>query len=430
MGTDTSSPKKQPRRARNPKTYRNTHRIAIPTPQSSFQPPVLTPMLPCRLRLLRALRTRDLLQIEREFVTRVSSTTFYRQSLKLNAETIEKLKGRQQGVATLQEFVDDDHMIVQKAYGPTIYTKALSIVDSSLLIPGAQIFLNQDAHKDVVVGVQLDDADPAIQSMKVEKKPTDSYADCGGLEEQIQELREIVEIPLKNPQIFEEIGVVPPKACILYGPPGTGKSLLARAAAHETDCAFLRITGSEMIQSYAGEGPRLVRELFKAARDLQPSIVFIDEIDAVGAKRYESSSGGGREIQRTLLELLNQLDGFDQNDQIKCIMATNRIQSLDSALIRPGRVDRKIYVPLPNFVQRKKIFEIHTRNMCLEGVRSDEILNAKSDMSGADIKAICLEAGLHAFNSRGSYSVSFEDFLYAKDKVLYRKQEDKPDLYQ
>ena len=164
---------------------------------------------------------------------------------------------------------------------------------------------------------------------------------------------------------------------------------------------------------------------------MAPSIVFIDEIDAVGAKRYEANSGGGREIQRTLLELLNQLDGFDNLDNVKCIMATNRIQALDSALIRPGRVDRKIYVPLPTAEQRRNIFSIHTRQMQLDkNVRLEEIVNAKADMSGADIKAICLEAGLHSFNSRASYNVNMDDFQYARDKVLYRKQEERPDLYQ
>ena len=184
--------------------------------------------------------------------------------------------------------------------------------------------------------------------MKVETKPKDSYADVGGLDDQIREIREIVELPLTCPERYEELGITPPKACILYGPPGGGKSLLARAVAHETSATFLRMAGSELIQSYAGEGPRLVRELFKAARESAPAIIFIDEIDAVGTKRYEATSGGGREIQRTLLELLNQMDGFDQTTGVKVIMATNRIESLDSALIRPGRVDRKIYIPLPN----------------------------------------------------------------------------------
>lgn len=379
--------------------------------------------------MLRAARINDILQIEREFVSVISNTTFYKQSVREQQQKLERVKGKTQVLATLQEFINDDYMIVQKLMGPTLYTRALSIVDQDLLEPGCTVYLNEDNHMDLIVGIQMDDTDPAVNAMKIETKPKDSYADVGGLDDQIQEIREIVELPLTQPERYEELGVTPPKACILYGPPGSGKSLLARAVAHETSSTFLRMAGSEMIQSYSGEGPRLVRELFKAAREMAPSIVFIDEIDAVGTKRVESDSGGGREIQRTLLELLNQMDGFDQSENVKVIMATNRIQALDSALIRPGRVDRKIYVPLPNPEQRRHIFAIHTKRMTLDDdVQIDEIVNSKADMSGADIKAICLEAGLLALRER-RMRVIMEDFRQARDKVLFRKQEQIPDLY-
>lgn len=216
-----------------------------------------------------------------------------------------------------------------------------------------------------IVGILQDESDPLLNVMKVDKAPTETYADVGGLEQQIQEIKEAVELPLTHPEIYEDLGVTPPKGVILYGEPGTGKTLLVKAVAHETSATFLRLVGSELIQKYAGEGPKLVRELFRVATEHAPSIVFIDEIDAVGTKRYDSTSGGEREIQRTMLELLNQLDGFDTNSNVKVIMATNRIETLDPALIRPGRIDRKIFFPLPDSKTLKKIIGIHTGRMNL-----------------------------------------------------------------
>merc|ERR1712226_1332405 len=236
-----------------------------------------------------------------------------------------------------------------------------------------------------------------VSVMKVEKAPLESYADVGGLSKQIQEVKEAVELPLTHPELYEDIGIKPPKGVIFYGPPGTGKTLLAKAVANETAATFLRVVGSELIQKYLGDGPKLVRELFRVAEEHAPSIVFIDEIDAVGTKRYESNSGGERGVQRTLLELLNQLDGFDSRGDVKVIMATNRIETLDPALIRPGRIDRKIEFPLPDEKTKRRIFGIHTGRMTLSGdVDLEEYIMSKDDLSGADIKAICTEAGLLA----------------------------------
>ena len=210
--------------------------------------------------------------------------------------------------------------------------------------------------------------------MKVDKAPLESYSDIGGLEKQIQEIKEAVELPLTHPELYEDIGIRPPKGVILYGAPGTGKTLLAKAVANQTSATFLRIVGSELIQKYLGDGPKLVREVFKAADEMAPSIVFIDEIDAVGTKRYDSTSGGAREIQRTMLELLTQLDGFDNRGDVKVIMATNRIESLDPALLRPGRVDRKIEFPYPDENTRRRIFGIHMGKMaCAEDVDLEEL---------------------------------------------------------
>lgn len=278
-----------------------------------------------------------------------------------------------------------------------------------------------------VIGVLPDDSDPMVNVMKLEKAPTESYADIGGLEQQIQEIKEAVELPLTHPELYEEMGIKPPKGVILYGPPGTGKTLLAKAVANQTSATFLRIVGSELIQKYLGEGPKLVRELFKVAQDNAPSIVFIDEIDAVGLKRYESQSGGEREIQRTMLELLNQLDGFDSQADVKVIMATNRIDSLDPALIRPGRIDRKIEFPMPDVKTKRRIFNIHTGKMSLaDDVDIEELIPTKNDLSGADIKAICTEAGLLALRER-RMRVTGDDFRKAKEKVLYQKTEGSPE---
>lgn len=214
-------------------------------------------------------------------------------------------------------------------------------------------------------------------------------------------MKEAVELPLTNPELYEDIGIKAPKGVILYGEPGTGKTLLAKAVAHQTSAAFLRVVGSELVKKYAGEGPKLVREIFSAAEDKAPCIIFIDEIDAIGTKRYDSSSAGTQEVQRTMLELLNQLDGFDTRTDVKVIMATNKIESLDPALIRPGRIDRKIKFPLPDEKTKRKIFQIHTSKMNLaEDVNLEEFIMGKDDLSGADIKAMCTEAGLIALRHR------------------------------
>jgi 26S proteasome regulatory subunit T2 len=263
--------------------------------------------------------------------------------------------------------------------------------------------------------------------MKVEKAPLESYADIGGLQKQIQEVKEAVELPLTHPELYEDIGIRPPKGVIFYGPPGTGKTLLAKAVANETSATFLRVVGSELIQKYLGDGPKLVRELFRVADENAPSIVFIDEIDAVGTKRYDSTSGGEREIQRTMLELLNQLDGFDSRGDVKVIMATNRIDSLDPALIRPGRIDRKIEFPNPDVATKRMIFRIHTAKMALtEDVDLEEFIQAKDDLSGADIKAITTEAGLLALRER-RMKVTQKDFRAAKETALYKKQQNVPE---
>uniref|UniRef100_A0A8C3MLV2 Uncharacterized protein n=1 Tax=Geospiza parvula TaxID=87175 RepID=A0A8C3MLV2_GEOPR len=323
--------------------------------------------------------------MEEEFIRNQEQMKPLEEKQEEERSKVDDLRGTPMSVGTLEEIIDDNHAIVSTSVGSEHYVSILSFVDKDLLEPGCSVLLNHKVH--AVIGVLMDDTDPLVTVMKVEKAPQETYADIGGLDNQIQEIKESVELPLTHPEYYEEMGIKPPKGVILYGPPGTGKTLLAKAVANQTSATFLRVVGSELIQKYLGDGPKLVRELFRVAEEHAPSIVFIDEIDAIGTKRYDSNSGGEREIQRTMLELLNQLDGFDSRGDVKVIMATNRIETLDPALIRPGRIDRKIEFPLPDEKTKKRIFQIHTSRMTLaDDVTLDELIMAKDDLSGADIK--------------------------------------------
>ena len=394
-------------------------------PKAAAKIPKVTPHTKCRLRLLKMERIKDFLLMEQEFVQNQERLKPTEEKNEEERVKVEELRGSPMSVGTLEEIIDDGHVIVSSTMGPEYYVSILSFVDKDQLEPGCTVLThNKLSH---VVGILSDDTDPMVSVMKVEKAPTESYADVGGLDKQIQEIKEAVELPLTHPELYDDIGIKPPKGVILYGPPGTGKTLLAKAVANQTSATFLRVVGSELIQKYLGDGPKLVRELFRVANDLAPSIVFIDEIDAVGTKRYDSHSGGEKEIQRTMLELLNQLDGFDPRGDVKVLMATNRIETLDPALIRPGRIDRKIEFPLPDIKTRRRIFDIHTRKMTLaDDVDLEEFVHAKDELSGADIQAVCTEAGLLALRER-RMKVIHNDFKKAKEKVLYRKNDGVPE---
>ena len=251
--------------------------------------------------------------------------------------------------------------------------------------------------------------DPLVSLMKVEKVPDSTYDMCGGLEKQIREIKEVIELPIQHPELFESLGVSQPKGVLMYGPPGTGKTLLARACAHHTDCTFIRVSGAELVQKYIGEGARMVRELFVMAREAAPTIIFMDEIDSIGSSRGQSGRGDS-EVQRTMLELLNQLDGFEPKQNIKVIMATNRIDILDSALLRPGRIDRKIEFPHPGEKARTQILKIHSRKMNLmRGIDLDSVGVKLNGANGAECKAVCTEAGMFALRERRIH-VTQEDF--------------------
>jgi len=267
--------------------------------------------------------------------------------------------------------------------------------------------------------------DPLVSLMMVEKVPDSTYEMIGGLDKQIKEIKEVIELPVKHPELFEALGIAQPKGVLLYGPPGTGKTLLARAVAHHTECTFIRVSGSELVQKFIGEGSRMVRELFVLAREHAPSIIFMDEIDSIGSTRIESSSSGGgdSEVQRTMLELLNQLDGFEPTQNIKVVMATNRIDILDSALLRPGRIDRKIEFPAPNEEARADILRIHSRKMNLtRGINLKKIAETMPGASGAEIKGVCTEAGMYALRERRVH-VTQEDFEMAVAKVMQKDSE-------
>jgi len=394
-------------------------------PDVGTRMPTITPNSKCKLRLLKLERVKDYLLMEEEFVSNQERLKPQEEKNEEDRSKVDDLRGSPMTVGNLEEIIDDSHAIVSSSVGPEYYVSILSFVDKSQLEPGCSLLMHNKVL--AIVGTLADDTDPLVSVMKVEKAPLESYADVGGLETQIQEIKEAVELPLTHPELYEDIGIKPPKGVCLYGEPGTGKTLLAKAVANSTSATFLRVVGSELIQKYLGDGPKLVRELFRVADDLAPSIVFIDEIDAIGTKRYESTSGGEREIQRTMLELLNQMDGFDARADVKVIIATNRIESLDPALLRPGRVDRKIEFPLPDVKTKRRIFGIHTNRMTLsDDVNLEEFVMSKDELSGADIKAVCTEAGLLALRER-RMKVVHADFKKAKEKVLYKKKEGVPE---
>jgi len=260
--------------------------------------------------------------------------------------------------------------------------------------------------------------DPSVTMMTVEEKPDVTYADVGGCKEQIQKIREVVELPMLNPEKFVTLGIDPPKGVLLYGPPGTGKTLLARAVANQTDACFIRVIGSELVQKYVGEGARMVRELFQMARTKKACIIFFDEIDAIGGARFDDGAGGDNEVQRTMLQIVTELDGFDARGNVKVLMATNRPDTLDPALMRPGRMDRKIEFDLPKLEGRTKIFTIHSKSInCEKGIRFELIARLCPNTTGAEIRSVCTEAGMFAIRARRK-AVSEKDMLDAVQKVI------------
>nr|UXY87152.1 26S protease regulatory SU 6A [Cryptomonas sp.] len=264
--------------------------------------------------------------------------------------------------------------------------------------------------------------DCRVKAMEIDDKPTQTYHDIGGLDNQIQELIEAIIFPLTQSKKFQNLGIRPPKGVLLYGPPGMGKTLLARACAAQTNAAFLKLAGPQLVQMYIGEGACLIREAFELAKEKQPTIIFIDEVDAIGTKRFDSNINGDREVQRTMLELLNQLDGFTENINVKVIAATNRVDILDPALLRSGRLDRKIEFPYPDRESRKRILQIHVRKLKISNdVNLEEISSISSGFNGSQLRAICIEAGMNTIRYNRKI-IQHQDFLDALMQIKLKKK--------
>jgi len=363
-------------------------------------------------RRIRALETEkqileaEKIRFEREIRTLKNELDRMRQTPLVTAEIIDVL--------------EDGRLIVKSSTGPNFVVHASSRIPRSKLKNGTRVSLNQRHFS--IMELLPGETDPFVRGMEVETAPTISYEDIGGLEEQIRELKETVELPLKHPELFKKVGIEPPKGVLLCGPPGTGKTLTARAVAHETHATFIRVIASELVQKFIGEGARLVREIFLMAKEKAPTIVFIDELDAIGCKRLEVATSGDREVQRTLMQLLSTLDGFDSRGDVRILAATNRPDIIDPALLRPGRFDRIVEFPFPTPEARLQIFKIHSRLMNLnEDVDFERLVKLSDGTSGADIRTICIEAGMFAIRELREI-VTMADFLKALDKVVARDE--------
>ncbi|MCH2427944.1 MAG: proteasome-activating nucleotidase [Candidatus Thalassarchaeum sp.] len=323
-------------------------------------------------------------------------------------------------VGYIQDIIDEQ-AIVRSSNGTVFLVSVNRRLDISEMKPGTRVALNQDTLS--VVEALSDSWDPLVSSAEIIESPTIDYESIGGLDEQIREIREAVELPFEKPEAFIELGIEPPKGVLLTGPPGTGKTMLAKAVANSTKATFLGLVGAELAQKYIGEGGRMVRELFDLAKQKAPSIIFIDELDSIGSKRLDTATSGDREVQRTLMQLLSEMDGFETLDDVKIIAATNRPELLDAALLRPGRFDRIIDIPLPDVDARETIFGVHTKSMPIDkkvGLRY--LSNISEGFSGAEIKSSVVEAGINAI-SDGRKKVSKSDFTDAIKKVENKRKD-------
>lgn len=316
--------------------------------------------------------------------------------------------------------LDEERFIVKASSGPRYVVGCRSKVDKTKLIPGTRVALDMTTL--TIMRALPREVDPMVFNMLSEDPGKVDYSQIGGLSEQIRELRESIELPLMNPELFLRVGINPPKGVLLYGPPGTGKTLLARAIASNIDANFLKVVSSAIVDKYIGESARVIREMFGYAKDHQPCVIFMDEIDAIGGRRFSEGTSADREIQRTLMELLSQLDGFDILGKVKMIMATNRPDVLDPALLRPGRLDRKIEIPLPNEAARMDILKIHASGLAKHGdIDYEAIVKLAEGFNGADLRNICTEAGMFAIREERDYTVH-DDFMKAVRKLVEAKK--------
>lgn len=359
-------------------------------------------------------------KLEREERYREELRNRYEREIKKLRAEIEKLRTPPLVVGTVVDVIDDKRVVVRSSAGPKFVVNYSQSIDPKEAAPGTQVGLSQQSL--AVVSVLPSAKDPSVYGMELIESPEVDYNMIGGLNEQIEEIKEVAELPLTAPEQFERIGVEPPKGVLLTGLPGTGKTLLAKAVANRTSATFIRVVGSELVQKYIGEGARLVRELFALAKEKAPTILFIDELDAVAARRVEDGTTGEREVQRTMMQLLAEIDGFNPRGDVRIIAATNRPDILDPALLRPGRFDRIIEIPVPDREAREKIFRIHTSKMKLgKDVELDTLAALTENATGADIKAISTEAGMFAVK-RNKKSIEMEEFEQAITKIIGDEQ--------
>merc|ERR1712042_302421 len=354
----------------------------------------------------RLLQTLEYLRVQEDYIK--DELHNLKKEYRHAQEEVKRIQSVPLVIGQFLEAVDQNTGIVGSTTGSNYYVRILSTLDRELLKPSASVALHK--HSNALVDVLPPEADSSISMLGADEKPDVSYSDIGGMDMQKQEMREAVELPLTHFELYKQIGIDPPRGVLMYGPPGCGKTMLAKAVAHHTTAAFIRVVGSEFVQKYLGEGPRMVRDVFRLAKENSPAIIFIDEIDAIATKRFDAQTGADREVQRILLELLNQMDGFDQTTNVKVIMATNRQDTLDPALLRPGRLDRKKEFPLPDRRQKRLIVSTITGKMNLSDEVDLEDFVARPDrISGADINAICQEAGMQAVREN-RYIVLPKDF--------------------
>lgn len=310
--------------------------------------------------------------------------------------------------------------VIKTSTRQTYFLPVIGLVEPEDMSPGDLVGVNKDSY--LILEKLPTEYDSRVKAMEVDERPTEQYSDIGGLDKQIQELIEAVVLPMTHKDRFVSIGIQPPKGVLMYGPPGTGKTLLARACAAQTKSTFLKLAGPQLVQMFIGDGAKLVRDAFALAKERKPAIIFIDELDAIGTKRFDSEKAGDREVQRTMLELLNQLDGFEPSNDIKVIAATNRVDILDPALLRSGRLDRKIEFPLPNEEARARILQIHSRKMNVSSdVNFEELSRCTDDFNGAQLKAVCVEAGMIALR-REATELMHEDYMEGILEVQAKKK--------
>ncbi|WP_144921891.1 proteasome-activating nucleotidase Pan2 [Halorubrum salsamenti] len=389
-----------------------------------------SPSLPDRPRLeldpemseterLEAIRQhyRRILQVNDELEDRLDDAQDRRGELKTDVDELKRenevLKTTSLYIASVEEITEDGVVIKQHGNNQEVLTQASTTLESDLR-PGDRVAINDSF---AVQQVLDDETDSRAQAMEVTESPDVTYGDIGGIDDQIREVREAVEDPLDDPEQFEAVGVEPPSGVLLHGPPGTGKTMLAKAVANESDATFIKMAGSELVRKFIGEGARLVRDLFELAAEREPAVIFIDEIDAVAAKRTDSKTSGDAEVQRTMMQLLSEMDGFDDRGEVRIMAATNRFDMLDEAILRPGRFDRLIEVPEPGPEGRERILEIHTQEMNVaEDTDVGAVARELDGYSGADIASLATEAGMFAVRD-GRTEVTQADFEQAREKL-------------